>query len=131
MSNGRDTLDDVEAEILRLRASNHEIRNALAVEREARLAFQSDLVGSSGNNGKIGSLRGTLGTIRNVVAAVALVALGGAGAAAGAVYSLGDEDGAERIRLEQLERQVQANTETLRVLSIAAEVMRLRLGGEP
>jgi hypothetical protein len=123
--------DDLDEEIKYLRDRCHKLTNLIAVEREERLAFQTDLVGKSGDNGKFGSIRGALGTIRAVVAGVAMVALGGLGAGATAVYSAGEEKGIEQARLESIERQVGENTAALKTLTIWSEVIRFRLGDKP
>lgn len=63
--------------------------------------------GADGTNGKIGNLRGDVAAIRKWIAAVAMVALTGAAGFIKNVFDAGKARGADRIRLEQVERTLQ------------------------
>lgn len=63
--------------------------------------------GADGTNGKLSVLRSDVGAIRKWIAAVAMVALTGAAGFVKNVFDAGEARGAERIRLEQVERTLQ------------------------
>lgn len=63
--------------------------------------------GEDGTNGKLSVLRGEVAAIKKWIAAIAMVALGGLGSTVMTVFSAGERNGADRIRLEQVERTLQ------------------------
>ena len=63
--------------------------------------------GADGTNGKIGTLGGKVSAINKWIAAVGMVALTGAAGAIKTVFDAGEARGADRIRLEQVERTLQ------------------------